>query len=135
MRAIVKLAISAVLALVLPAVAVAQLEDIKKSTPEQRAPMPDEWMQSNLSLDEQTRERVTAINLKYAKETQALAAAPGADFKKLMTFRGNAQAKDAELKGILTAEQYSTYEQKKSEMEAQVKQKLQEKHQAAQSSS
>lgn len=135
MRAIVKLAISAVLALVLPAVAVAQLEDIKKSTPEQRAQMQDEWMQSNLSLDEKISESVSAINLKYAKETQALAAAPGADFKKLMTFRGNAQAKDAELKGILTAEQYSTYEQKKSEMEAQVKQKLQEKHQAAQSSS
>lgn len=65
MRTIVKLAISAVLALALPTVAVAKLDEIKNSTPEQ----------------------------------------------------------------------YSTYEQKKSEMEAQVKQKLREKHQAAQTSS
>jgi hypothetical protein len=50
--------------------------------------------------------------------------------QKLMTFRQNSQAKDAELKSILTPEQYQLYEQKKSEMEATLKQKLAEKYQA-----
>lgn len=131
MKPLVKLAISALIALVLPAVALAQMDEIKNSTPEQRAQMQDKWMQSNLSLDEKTAASVSAINLKYAKETQALVASPSPNFKKLMSFKSNSQAKDAELKGVLTAEQYTLYEQKKSEMEAQLKQKLQEKHQAA----
>jgi len=135
MRTIVKLVISAILALILPAVAMAQMEEIKNSTPKQRAEMQDKWMQSNLSLDETTSASVSAINLKYAKETQALVASDSPNFKKLMTFRSNSQAKDAEFKGILTPEQYSQYEQKKSEMQAQVKKKLQEKYQAAQSGS
>ncbi len=135
MNRIVKLAITAALALVLPAVAMAQIDEIKNSTPEQRAEMQDEWMQSNLSLDAETSASVSAINLKYAKETQALAASPGPDFKKLMSLRSNAQAKDAELKGVFTAEQYTQYEQKKSEMKAQIKQQLKEKHQATQAGS
>jgi len=135
MRTIVKLAITAVLALALPTLAVAQMEEIKNSTPEQRAEMQDKWMQSNLSLDSKTSASVSAINLKYAKETQALVASNTPNFKKLMTFKNNSQAKDAELKTIFTPQQYSLYEQKKSEMEAQIKQKLQEKHQAAQSGS
>ena len=53
-------------------------------------------------------------------------------FEKLMTFRRNSQAKDAELKAILTPQQYSLYEQKKDEMEDKIKQKIVEKHQAAQ---
>jgi hypothetical protein len=133
MRTLVKLAITAALALVLPAVALAQMDQIKNSTPEQRAEMQDKWMKSNLSLDAKTSESLAAINLKYAKETQALVESPSPNFKKLMTFRSNSKAKDAEIKADLTPEQYSLYEQKKSEMEAQIKQKLQEKHQVAQS--
>ena len=53
-------------------------------------------------------------------------------FQKLKTFRSNSAAKDAELKAILTPEQYTLYEQKKSAMEAMVKQKIEEKHQATQ---
>lgn len=131
MRTIVKLAITAVIALVLPMVAMAQMEEIKNSTPEARAQMQDKWMQSNLALDEKASASVSAINLKYAKETQALVASDSPKFKKLMAFKSNAQAKDAELKTVLTAQQYSQYQQKKSEMEAQIKQKLQEKQQAA----
>lgn len=41
-----------------------------------------------------------------------------------MTFRKNSDAKDAEIKAVLTPEQYNLYQQKKSEMEETVKQKL-----------
>jgi len=50
-----------------------------------------------------------------------------------MTFRKNSKAKDGELRAVLSPEQYTLYEQKKSEMEAMVKKKLMAKHQAAQS--
>jgi hypothetical protein len=49
-----------------------------------------------------------------------------------MAFKENSSAKDAELKAIFTPEQYSLYEQKKSEMESTVMQKIKEKHQAGQ---
>jgi hypothetical protein len=43
------------------------------------------------------------------------------------------QGKDGELRAVLSPEQYTLYEQKKSEMEAMLKKTLMEKHQAAQS--
>jgi len=135
MRTLAKLAITTVIAWVLPIVAVAQMEEIKDSTPEARAEMQDKWMQSTLTLDEKTSASVSAINLKYARETQALVTSDSPKFKKLMTFKSNSQAKDAELKAVLTAQQYTLYEQKKSEMEAQIKQKLKAKQQASQPTS
>ncbi|MBK6510317.1 MAG: hypothetical protein IPG06_13285 [Haliea sp.] len=56
----------------------------------------------------------------------------GSKLEKLMTFRQNAQAKDEELKGVLSPEQYTLYEQKKDEMQATMKQKMKEKYEASQ---
>ena len=56
----------------------------------------------------------------------------GAKLQKLMAFRRNSSAKDGELKAILTPGQYTLYEQKKSEIEAMVKQKIMDKQQNAQ---
>ena len=132
MKTIVKLLVSGVLALMLPAVALAQIDQIKNSTPEQRAEMQDKWMQSNLSLDAKTTESVSAINLEYAKKTQALVTSDAGKFEMIGTFRKNAKAKDAELEAILTPEQYSLYQTKKSEMQAKMKKKLKAKQAAAQ---
>lgn len=120
------------LLLIAPVFASAQMDELKNSTPEQRAQMQTRWMENNLSLDSKASASVSTINLKYAKETQALISSDSPKFQKLMTFRKNSEAKDGELKSIFTPEQYSLYKQKKSEMEAQVKQKIMEKHQAAQ---
>jgi hypothetical protein len=116
----------------MPAVAVAQMDEMKNTTPQERATALTHMMQKDLSLDEKASTAVSEINLKYAKETQALMESSSPQLQKLMTFRSNAKAKDAELKGVLTPQQYSQYEQKKSEMEATVKQKMMEKYQASQ---
>ena len=110
----------------------AQMDELKNSTPEQRAEMQTQWMTSNLALDDKASASASAINLKYAKETQALVSSDSPKFQKLQSFRKNLKAKDAELKSVFTPEQYTLYEQKKSEMQAQLKQKIAEKHQAAQ---
>ena len=113
-------------------IASAQMDELKNSTLEQRAEMQTKWMTSNLALDAKAGASVSAINLKYAKETQALVNSDSPKFQKLQSFRKNSQAKDAELKSVFTPEQYTLYEQKKSEMQAQLKQKIAEKHQVAQ---
>ena len=94
--------------------------------------MQTQWMKSNLALDAKASASASAINLKYAKETQALVSSDSSKLQKLQSFRKNSQTKDAELKSVFTPEQYTLYEQKKSEMRAQLKQKIAEKHQAAQ---
>lgn len=118
--------------LLVPALAMAQMDELKNTTPEERAAALTKMMDSSLSLDEKTSAAVSAINLKYAKETQALMDSSGPKLGKLMTFRQNAQAKDEELKGVLSPEQYTLYEQKKDEMQATMKQKMKEKYEASQ---
>lgn len=101
-----------------------QLDELKNTTPEQRASALTEMMTHTLSLDEKTSTAVSHINLEYAQKTQALMESSGPQLQKLMTFKENSAAKDAELKAVFTAEQYSEYLEKKSEMEAMGKQKL-----------
>lgn len=113
--------------------AIAQMEELKNSTPEERATLQTDWMKNNLSLDAKAAEAVSAINLKYAKETQALMDSGEPKLGKMMTFRRNSDAKDAELRGLLTPQQYGQYEQKKTQMEEMVKQKVMEKYQSSQS--
>lgn len=131
MNRLVILAVSFTLLLMGPVVAVAQMDDLKNTTAEERASMLTDMMKSSLSLDEKTSASVADINLKYAKEVQTLMDSDSPNLQKLMTFRANSQAKDDELKAVLTPEQYSRYEQKKSEMQDVVKQKLKQKYQAS----
>lgn len=132
MNKIARLTFSFLLVFMIPALAMAQMEEFKNSTPQERATLLTEMMKSTLTLDEKASAAVAEINLKYANETQALMDSSKPKFEKLMTFRKNSQAKDTELKAILTPEQYTLYEQKKSEMQEKIKQKIIEKHQAAQ---
>ncbi|MEM8660219.1 MAG: hypothetical protein AAGF35_04980 [Pseudomonadota bacterium] len=130
MKKILKLFAAILLVLALPAASLAQMSELQNSTPEQRAEIQDKWMQDNLSLDEKTTEAVSAINLKYAKETQTLIDSDSPNLQKLKAFRSSAKAKDAELESVLSPEQYSQYEAKKSELQSQIREKLQQRRQA-----
>jgi hypothetical protein len=132
MKKVASLILSCALVFFVPALALAQMEELKNSTPEERAAVQTQWMQNNLSLDAQATNAVSAINLEYAKETQKLQDSDSSKLDKLMTFKRNSQAKAAELKAILTPEQYALYQQKRSEMEDAVRKKLKEKYQSAQ---
>ncbi|CAA0078820.1 Uncharacterised protein [Halioglobus japonicus] len=132
MNKLISLILGFAFVLFLPAPSMAQMGDFKNTTPEERAQKLTSTMQSDLSLDEETTKAVSEINLKYAKEAQTVMDSSGTQFGKAMTFRKNEQAKDAELKGVLSPEQYSQYEEKKSAMRDTMKQKFMEKRQAAQ---
>jgi len=115
-----------------PAVASAQMDALKNSTPQERAEMQTKWMQTNLSLDAKSADAVSAINLKYAQKNQVLMDSGSPRFEKMTSMMRNADAKDAELKAVLTSEQYGLYEQKKSELRQKLESAIQEKHQAGQ---
>lgn len=97
--------------------------DDPKKTPEQRATDRTEKMTSELELNAAQRTRVQAVNLTF---TQALAAKKeeGAD-KDAMRTKAKALKvqRDAELKGILTPEQFTKMEELRKAKHAEMKEK------------
>src|SRR5262249_7060889 len=96
----------------------------KSSTPEERAGKLTEWMKTNLQLKDDQVTQVQAINLKYANKNQELQTQSMSRKEKMQILKDNDKAKDAELKNILTADQYSTYQAKKDEIRKQMKEKM-----------
>ena len=91
--------------------------DGKKPTPEDRAKRQTEMMKDNLNLTAAQEPKVAAINLKYAKKNDDARkiADTAVQRKTLQTI--NTQ-KDAELKGVLTADQFKIYLKFVEEMKA-----------------
>lgn len=92
-------------------------------TPEEKAQKQTEWMKKDLGLNETQAKQVSEINLKYAKEAEARKAAHKAEQVKNKEARkaehdAHKAKKEAELKKVLTPEQYSTFETKRAERQA-----------------
>jgi hypothetical protein len=97
------------------------------STPEERAGKLTEWMKTNLQLNDDQVTQVQNINLKYANKTQGLQTQSMSRKEKMQTLKENDKAKDAELKNVLTTDQYTSYQAKKDEIRKQMKEKMREK--------
>jgi len=97
------------------------------STPEQRASKLTEWMKTNLQLNDDQATQVQTINLKYANKTQGLQTQSLSRKQKMQTLKENDKAKDAELKTVLTHDQYNSYQAKKDEVRKQMKERMREK--------
>ena len=97
------------------------------STPEERATKLTEWMKINLQLNDDQATQVQNINLKYANKTQGLQSQSMSRKEKMQTLKDNDKAKDGELKNVLTADQYTSYQAKKDEIRKQMKEKMREK--------
>jgi hypothetical protein len=97
------------------------------STPEERAGKMTQWMKTNFQLSDSQVSKVQDVNLKYAKKTQGLQTTTLSRKEKMQILKDNDKAKDAELKNVLTADQYSAYQVKKDEIRKQMKEKMRDK--------
>lgn len=95
--------------------------------PAERAASITEWMKTNLQLTEEQVPKVETINLKYANLTEDLRTSTAGKKQKMKTLKQNDQAKDAELKLVLTESQYKTYTIRKNEIKEKVKEKAKAK--------
>ena len=86
-----------------------------------------EWMKSTLKLTDDQVAKVQVINLKYANKTDELMKAAQSKDDKKKAMKSQEEARDAELKGVLTDSQYQTYLAKKKEMKKNAKQAMKEK--------
>ena len=70
------------------------------------------------------------INLKYADKMDDLRKSTQGRRAKMQTLKSDNNAKDAELRKILTADQFKTYLAKKEEIKMKFKEEMKEKKQA-----
>ncbi|HVY75383.1 MAG TPA: hypothetical protein VG890_11170 [Puia sp.] len=91
-----------------------------------RAAKMTDWMKTNLKLNDSQVQQVQDINLKYANKMDELKASTAARRQKMQTMKSDAAAKDAELKAVLTDDQYKAYSAKKKEMTKEAKEKMKE---------
>ena len=92
-----------------------------------RAAKLTEWMKTNLQLTDEQLPKVQDINLKYANKADELRSMSMGKRQKLQKLKADGQAKDGELKAILTEDQYKTYESKKAELQKKFKEKAKER--------
>lgn len=89
-------------------------ERMAASTPEQRAERQTAQMKTQLTLTAEQEKSVAAINLKYAQEAQKMMTS-GDRGGMMKQARETMDAKDGELKAVLSKDQYQQYEKMRDE--------------------
>lgn len=95
-----------------PAPGRAQRGQMANKTPEQRADARTQQLTKSLGLSADQTEKVRQLNLAQAKEMQTLRAKSAANRQEAKATRDR---HEAQLKAILTTEQYAKYEQQRTE--------------------
>ena len=94
-------------------------ERAPRKTPQERAKIRTEHMTTELGLSTEQATRVEALNLKYGEEAMTMRAQHDTERdSRREQFKGRREAYDADLKAVLTPEQYTTWQAKKEEMKA-----------------
>ena len=107
----------AVLVLLLAArVGAEGLDDLKNTTPAERAAAQTTMMKEKLSLTDEQLPKVKAINEKYAEEMDPIIKGSGGMLMKMGSMRAVEDKKEAELKGVLSSDQFAQFQAMKSEM-------------------
>jgi periplasmic protein CpxP/Spy len=97
----------------------AQAQEKEKRTPQERAKARTEHMTKELALSPEQQAKVEAINLKYADQVEAMRSEREAErTAKREAAKAMHDAHDAEMKAVLTADQYTKWVAKKQEAKA-----------------
>jgi hypothetical protein len=95
----------------------AQTEERTPLTAEERATKWTQWMKDELNISAEQETKVHEINLKYAQQAQTVRSQEGSRKSKFKEVKSIDDAKDGELKTVLTPEQFEQYQTKKRDMQ------------------
>jgi len=123
------LSATALLLLALSSPASAQLEKLKNTTPEERAKAQTAMMKTKLELTPEQTAKVAAINEKYAQKMEPILKGDDRPLMQMRKVKQITDAKEGELKQVLSPEQFDKYLASKEEMREKVMEKMQEKAQ------
>lgn len=108
-----------IIALLASMTVAAQAQEKDRKTPQERAKLRTEHMTKELALSPEQQAKVEAINLKYADRVEAVRAEREAErTAKRDAAEAMHAAHDAEMKAVLTADQYTKWVAKKQEAKA-----------------
>ena len=108
-----------IVALLVASSAWAQLDALKDTTPAERAKVQTELMKTRLGLTDAQTSKVAAINEKYAERMEPIIKGAENPFLKVREVRDIEQAKEGELKGVLSGEQFQKFLDSKAEIRQQ----------------
>jgi hypothetical protein len=110
-----------------PPLSSGQMDKLMNTTPDERANAQTALMKAKLDLTADQLPKIAAINQKYAQKMEPIIKGSGGPFMKMSQMRGVNEEKEAELKQVLSPEQFQKYLASKEEMREQFEEKLEEK--------
>lgn len=99
-------------------------DQLKATTPSQRAATQTDYMKSRLALTDAQMPKIAAINQKYAEQMEPVIKSADGGLGKMLEAKAIQENKDAELRQILTPDQFERFVSSKDEMREAVKRVL-----------
>jgi hypothetical protein len=94
----------------------ADLDALKDTTPVERAKAQTAMMKAKLGLTDAEAAKLAPLNLKYAVKMEPIIKSSKGPLMKMRAARGVEQQKEAELKTLLSADQFRKFQAAKEEM-------------------
>jgi len=117
----------AIAVLAMAAIAAAEgLDDLKDTTPAERAAAQTAMMKSKLNLTEDQLPKIEAINEKYAEQMDPILKGSDGMFAKMRAMKEVEGRKEGELQGVLSKDQFDQFQAMKSEMKDKLVEKITE---------
>ena len=104
--------------------AFAQLDELKNTTPGERASLQTELMKSKLSLTAEQTQAVADLNLKYANRMEPIIKGSSNSLSKMFQMRKINNEKETELKRILSPQQWEKFDASRDEMRQQFEDRI-----------
>ena len=102
----------------------AQMDQLKNMPPDERARLQTDMMKKKLGLSPEQTAQVGAINQKYAQQMQPILNSSEGPFMKMRQARQLGDAKEGELKQVLTPDQFQKYLVERQEMREKFEEKM-----------
>ena len=118
---------TALLLLAFSSSATAQLDKLKATTPGERAKAQTAMMKAKLDLTPEQAAKVGAINEKYAEQMEPVIKGEGRPLMQMRKAKEINQAKEGELKQVLSPQQFEKYLASREEMREKFEEKMHEK--------
>jgi len=103
-----------------------ELDTLKNTTPAERAKAQTAMMKEKLGLTDEQVSKIGALNLKYAEQMDPIIKGSEGPFMKARDVRNVEEQKEAELKGLLSADQFQKFQTMKEEMREKLMDQIQQ---------
>jgi hypothetical protein len=103
------------------------MENLAKTSPQERADIQTAFMKRKLGLSPEEAAKVEATNLEFAQKAEPVIKGSDGPFMKMREMKSIQSQKDTALQGILTPAQFATYQASQDEMKQKFEEEIAKK--------